>query len=248
MLDVIITSTCRRTIERTLNGFLENVSCSYKFRFLVNIDVKFPKYLPRLTKFLQQNGINDFRVNWHPKDRFAGQTEAINYLYPKITSPYYFNLEDDWIFLKKINLDSLISLMNDQENVHHIRFNKERTKKYARLYHLSDQDLPQYRLPNKDTVINSTNLVQTHVWSFNPSLVRTSIMTKMLPIPIDSHSEQYLCHKYEEIFSSSGAFILGKIGDSPIVSDIGRNKIKVYLRRLKHKILRLSDLKEPLKK
>lgn len=240
MLDVIITSTCRKTIERTLNSFLENVYCSDKLRFLVNIDVKNPKYLPRLTNFLHNMGINEFRVNHNPKPQLIGQTEAINYLYPKVLSPYYFNLEDDWIFRKKINLDSLIALMNDHENIHHIRFNKERTKDYAWLYHLSDKDSSQYRLPNKDTVINDFNLAQTHVWSFNPSLVRTSILKKMLPVPTDANSEKYLCHKYDEIFRSSGAYILGKIGDSPIVSDIGRNKIIVYLKRLKRKTLRLA--------
>lgn len=239
MLDVIITSICRKTIERTLNSFQKNVHYSGNYRFLVNIDVKNEYYLHNLINFLHKNNIDNYRINYDISTKLRGLTEAITFLYSQVVTDYYFNLEDDWIFHKKINLDRLIDLMDNNEIIHHIRFNKERTKNYTRLYYLSNNHSSEYILPNEEIVINDINLVKTYVWSFNPSLVRTSVMKQMLPITLNENSEKHFCLKYSELFFSSGTYILGKIGDPPIVSDIGRNKFVSVLKKIK-KILLLT--------
>ena len=236
MLDVIVTSTCRRTIERTLPSFLEKVSCSEGFRFIVNVDVKHKRYLPRLKRYLAGSGIEDVRFNMNPHAGPRGQSEAVNYLFARIESPYCFHLEDDWIFLKEIDLDDLIQVMKKNKNIHHIRFNKMRTKDYAWLYHLSDEDSIEFRKPNHNCKIDGIDLVRTHVWSFNPSIARTSVVKSLVPVPLDTSCEKYFCNRYDHMFIEKGTYIWGRIGDEAAVRDIGRNRLIGYLKLLKKRI------------
>lgn len=234
MIDVIITSTCRKSIVTTMESFHRNISYSGNFRFLVNIDViNNSDYLPELMSFLNDYGIDDIAVNRNPLEWPKGLTAATNYLYSKVESKYYFNLQDDWIFLKKINIDPLIELMDTHEDIHHIRFDKQRTRNYSWLYHKSDRDIPEFRKPNVNVNINNMKLVTNYVWSFNPSFSRTSTMKKFLPVPAEKRAETYFCSKFDELFSANGAFIYGRIGDNPTARDIGRNRLIEYLRHLK---------------
>lgn len=236
MLDVIITSTCRKTIENTLESFIRNVSCFDDFRFIVNVDVRNPKYLDRLNRFLDQKGIRDVRINPYPAEMPRAHAEALNYLFGRIESPYYFHLEDDWVFLKRIDIDPLIEIMQTHD-IDQIRFNKQRTKDYAWLYHISTEDIPKYRKPNRNTVLNGMNLVQTWVWSFNPSIGRASTVQSIMPFPVSPNPEKYLCHKYDEIYSTRGAFIWGRIGDKAAVHHIGLERW-IWLKQIRRKILK----------
>lgn len=231
-IDVIITSTCRKTIEKTVHSFFDNVSYSYGFNFIVHVDVKNPHYLPYLKKYLKDLGIIDFRINMSPKPHPEGLTEAVNYLYPRIKTPFYFNLEDDWIFLKKINMDKLIELMEYNKLIDIIIMNKEPIKKEAWLYHLSPSNAP-VTAENINTKIKNTNLVKTCYWSFNPSLARTSTTKKMLPIPSNAKAETFFCNSYDQLFQTRGAYFPGQIGDSPIIRDIGRNNWTKLKRTIK---------------
>ena len=240
MLDVIVTSTCRKTIIPTMKSFLKRVFSSQQYRFIVNIDVRNPAYLPKLKQFLADMNIDVFRVNMSPKPWPRGLTETTNFLYTKVETPYYFSLQDDWLFLRTINLDPLIEVMNHNPYVDHIRLSKQRIRPYAWLYHLSGEDVPKYRKPNIEMAIDNINLVRTHNWSFNPSLSRTSVMKTMLPVPVRTRAETHFCLRYDQLYSTRGAYVLGRIGDKPAVRDIGRNRYREYFRRLKTRLLRAT--------
>jgi len=239
-MDVVITSTCRKTLEKTVESFLDKLHVSEEFNFIVNVDVKNPRYLPTLEKYFEKKNINDVHINPHPALAPKGQADAVNYLYTKLKSPYYFNLEDDWIFLKTVNLDELIEVMEKNKNIDIIKFNRMRIPEKSWLYHLSPSSAPLTGI-NSNQSIGNLNLVKTHNWSFNPSLVRTATIKKMLPVELTdsnklsplSNAEKYFCHTYDHMFSKRGAFFLGCIGDPPIIRDIGRNKWKIYRRRMK---------------
>lgn len=239
-IDVVVTSTCRKTVEKTVESFLDKLYLSEEFNFIVNVDVKNPGYLPTLEKYFKRKNINDVHINHHPARPPKGQADAVNYLYNKLNAPYYFNLEDDWIFLKTINLDALIEVMEKNEDIDIIKLNRMRIPEESWLYHLSPSSAPLTGM-NSNQSMGNLNLVKTHNWSFNPSLVRTATIKKMLPVEFTgtkklsppSNAEKYFCHTYDHMFSKRGAFFLGCIGDPPIIRDIGRNKWKVYRRRLK---------------
>lgn len=238
MLDVIITSTCRKTIEITLKSFMKNVYCSGGFRFIVNVDVRNSSYQDRLVNFLCSQGINHVRINPVLKGRLGSHMDAINYLAGAIESPYYFHLEDDWVFLCKIDLDPILNLMGVRSNVHHIRFNKERTREATWLYHLSDIDAPEYQKASRNVNMGGLGLVETCVWSFNPSLGRTETLKKLTPLHGGGNPEKQLCSKYDQLCLGGdyGTYIYGNIGDPAMVKDIGRDPFREYYRGLKRKI------------
>jgi hypothetical protein len=240
MLDVIITSSCRKTIVAALDSFLDKVHCSDKLRFLVHIDVLKPKNLSHIKNYLRRLEVHSgfevkLRINSNPDNNwYTAHTKAVNYLFNKIETPYYFHLEDDWIFIKYVDLDPLIKLMNANKYIDHIRFSKEIIKEKAWLYHLSDEISEEYLVPNVEVVIDGIPLVRTPLWSFNPHLGRSSVIKNFINIPPNNNPEKYVCHKYLEIVKEGHTYIYGRIGDSAFVKDLGRNIIKQKIRKIKY--------------
>lgn len=232
MIDVLVTSTCRMTIKRTLESFTDRVTSSDGFRFLVNIDVVHPWRLEQVQNVLHDFGITQYRVN----DKPQGHAAAVSALYEMIESDYYFSLEDDWIFCRDIDLDVIKSIMEQNYDIDIIRLNKEINPEKEWLYHKSDYKNKEYvHLTPKD--FNGYTLLQNVTWTFNPSLARYSTLKAMLPIPIDVNPEQYLCHRYDEYYRSRGSYIWGAVGDSRCIRDIGRNQIRSNFRKIKNRIL-----------
>jgi hypothetical protein len=221
MMDVIVTSTCRRQFETTYASFMKNVKYDQGFRFIVRIDVleKNKHYLPRLLEFLRRNSISDININTG-KHSFAG---AVNYLFKKLQSEHYFHLEDDWLFLKPIDLNAVMEIMKNNKNIHSIRFSKEQIKKpdYRMKKSLAKKN-ELYLLPGREINIDGINLIETSIWSLNPYVARTAIVKQFLDIPEDINPEEFLSKRYFSAFSSPALYIYGKYGDSPCVRDIGR--------------------------
>lgn len=234
MLDVIITSSCRNTIIRTLNSFQKSVSYAGNYNYIVNVDVLNRKYLPSLLRYFEKMKITNIHINENPKGFNHSHTKAICYLYGKVNTPVFFHLQDDWIFLKKIELDPLIKLMEKYSYIDHIRFSKEKIKERAWLYYLSDEVSEEYLVPNKQVGIDGISVVQTPTWSFNPSLVRTSVAKKFTNISEGTRAETYICKNYPTMLNHQGTYIFGKIGDSRTVKDTGRNKLINKLRKFKY--------------
>ena len=236
MIDVIITSTCRPTLAKCLASFRTMVACTEGFRFLVNIDVRDETNLPQTLNTLKLHGISDIRITRHPAPSPNGHVDAINYLYEKVEERYYFSLEDDWIFLRTIDLDGYIALMDSTPVVDHVRFSKERIKGYSWLYYLSVEDQPEFRRPNTDVVLGTVPLVKTHTLSFNPSLNRSLTVQSLLPVPQDVNPEQHLCAEYAKQYAARGAYIAGHIDEEPWVKDIGRNPVREAMRKFKQRV------------
>jgi hypothetical protein len=236
MLDVIMTSSCRSTIIRTIGSFLKNVHYSGGYNFIINVDVLHENYLPTLMNYLKKMKINNVRINKDIAKFNRAFLKAVTYLYGQIKTPFYFHLEDDWIFLRKVNLDPLIDLMEKHPYIDNIRFSKEKIKEKAWMFHLSDVVSDEFLVPNKQVEIDGIPLVQTPTWSTNPSLARTAVVKEFINIPEDTRLESYICNNYPRIFKHQGTYIYGKIGDPRIVLDIGRNKIRNKLRKIKYTI------------
>lgn len=232
-LDVIMTSTTRPQIIKTIASFKKQVRYAGKFRFVLNIDTKERAVAAWLIEFLRSQKITHYQVNSTEKLGEQAHVNAINYLLAQVVSPVYLHLEDDWIFKKPVDLSPLVALMIANKDIHHLRFSKERILPYAWLYYLSDDDVPEFRKNNVNCRVDGVPFVKTHTWSFNPSLARTDVARKMLPCPIDRNPEQHMCFRHVELYGDEGKYILGQIGDSATVADIGRNKVRERARQLK---------------
>ncbi len=221
MIDVIVTSICRRQFETTYASFMKNVRYNEGFRFIMHIDVlkKNKSYLPRLLEFLKYNNIKDVIVN-KGDHAFAN---AVNHLFKRLQSEYYFHLEDDWSFLRSIDLDAIIQVMKHNQNIHHIRFSKERIRKPTDLMKKNLARTNElYLLPGKEINMGGLDLVRSSIWSLNPHIARTSIVKQFKAIPLDINPESFLSKSYSDKFRMPGLYIYGKYGDPPYVSDIGR--------------------------
>ena len=240
MLDVIITSTCRPTIKKTIQSFLKSVDTHENFRFIIHIDVLSVDYLNKEIEFLEAIGRDNdidlnIKINMFPgSDVFKNHCNALRYLFNEIKTELYFHLEDDWIFLKKIKLDLLIDLMAKEQYINQIRFSKERIKEKSWLYHLYNDVTDESLKPNLSCIINDIPMVQVPVWSFNPHIGRTKIVKQIKMSDMCSYPESYFCKKYFEIMQENGVYVYGQIGDSKFVKDIGRNLLLQYARKIKY--------------
>jgi len=243
MIDVIVTSTCRKHFEATYASFIKNVKYDDGFNFVVNIDVleRSKHYLPRLLEFLKYNSIKDINVNTE-EHTFAN---AVNYLHKRLQSKYYFHLEDDWIFLKSIDLNKIIQVMNGNKNIHSVRFSKEKIKKpNSKMVKSLAKSKELYLLPGEQVNIDGIDLIKTSIWSLNPHIARTSIVKHLTGIPGCVNPESFLSKRYYGKFNSSGAYIYGKYGDPPYTKDIGRPCYLVKKARAIIEIIRVPSLIE----
>lgn len=218
---------------------MEKIKYTGKLRFIIHIDVKNLRSLPVIQDFFNNialNGINvDVHVNMHPlNDSYEAHTKAINFLYKKIETPYYFHLEDDWEFLKYIDLDVLLKLMEKYTNIDQIRLSKETIKEKAWLYHLSEKISEEFLVPNVGVTIENVPLVQTPLWAFSPHLGRSSVVKNFMDIPSGWNPEKYICHKYPLLEKKGRIYIYGKIGESRYVQDLGINRVRVNIRKYKY--------------
>ncbi|MCX7994761.1 MAG: hypothetical protein N3A65_03170 [candidate division WOR-3 bacterium] len=220
-LDVIVTSICRPHFYTTYRSFKENVTYSGEFHFIIHIDVlkKNRRNLPALLNFLKTIGVADYHINFGEND-FAN---AINYVYRKIKTPFYFHLEDDWIFKRKVDLDFLLNIFARIPYINQIRFSKEK------LIPIPESVIKKYKaknelhlLPGEQVKVNGIDMIVSQMWSFNPHLGRTAILKEFYPVPKGINPEEYMTKRYLARYGSNGLYIFGKYYDEPYVKDIGR--------------------------
>ena len=236
MIDVTITGSGRwKYLKRTIESFTQNVSCSERFRFLVTDDAGYHCESNGTRKAIVDSGVFDA---WHFTKR-QDYSECIAWLYANLKSEFFFHLQDDWEFLKPVNLDPLIALMRHHRSINHIKFNKRKTRatlKPEAWNHLG-------KLPKRNTVIDGIPLVAYPYWAMHPSLNRTSFVHRFkvprsgqkeydrafkpsrwerywlqtLFVGVDRKNPKDSCRKV-------GTYIYGKIGSPPYILHIGEDR------------------------
>ena len=234
-LDVLITSTCRKTIEPTLKGFLAKVSCPRGFRFVVNIDVLDPGYLERELAFLKGMGITEIMVNREVVSPGVNHARAVTRLFNSVRSPFFFFLEDDWLFLRRVDLDPLVNLMERYPFIDHIRFSKEKIKKRAWLYYVSQEISEDVLRDNTQADLDGIPLVKSWGWTFNPGLNRSALLKDFGGNGIvEASAEVWVSRRYQEVYKNRGVYIYGHIGEPAAVKDLGRDRLLQWSRKAKH--------------
>ncbi len=127
MIDICIVTTLRPEILReTLDSFFHIVKRRTNLRLIVNIDCV-PNYnikdmksmLIEIAFYVGNFGVRTI-FNHCSKGNFA---RAVKIVWGKTIADYVFNLEDDWTFLKEIDLEKCIERM-EKENFDYMRFPK----------------------------------------------------------------------------------------------------------------------------
>jgi hypothetical protein len=106
-----------------------------------------------------------------------GLRPALKTALKRINSEYIMFLEHDWKFIRKVNLNDLINLMEMEKSINYIRFNKRKTRETG-----EDTIL-------NETIINNTKLTKTSNWSNNPHIARTKVYRKWISL---AHPLKYM--------------------------------------------------------
>lgn len=219
ILDVVVTSSGRDTIFPTIESFLANVQYSGEFRFIVNVDLCQTKHLSDIRALFKNLNVKCFNVNHKPR----GFTKSVAFVLSRIETPLYFHLEDDWIFLKRLNIDPLLSLFKKFYSLNHICFSKKKILYYNELFYLRKfkfipVDYDKFKTEN--VILDDISLVKTITYSTNPNISRTNHFKKLWHVDFLNIEQQFALQNFL-LGNRRGYYILGQIGDGSTVQHIG---------------------------
>lgn len=112
-----------KILERTYSSFSKNLVGIdlKKCKLILNIDplpVKNNKESVRgHIMNVAQEYFGEVEVNW---SKTANHTNAVKTVWSKVKTPYIFHLQDDWELYKKVNIDDMFKVMEDNPNVHEV--------------------------------------------------------------------------------------------------------------------------------
>jgi len=161
--EVVITGSSRPTLYPDLwESFNNMVIMKEKPIITVYEDVILADGSAKVKEFIK-NKVDKY-IEIKPNIRLG---RVFNMLLDNIKCEYFVYLQDDWKFLKKIDIDLLIDIMDKNKNIKQIWFPKKLTQNF-----FSKQC-------KVDVKIDGVNFVPFKYWTFLPSITRTSYIKKV---------------------------------------------------------------------
>ncbi len=219
VMDVIITSSGRHTIFPTMESFLDKVKYSGEFRFIINVDLCIKKHEWDIILLFKKLNMKCFNINYIPQ----GFTKALAFVLKRVETPFYFHLEDDWIFEKEINIDPLRDLFYEHNFINHICFSKKKILYYNELFYLRKlKFIPVTcdKFKTKNVSIDNIDLVKTITYSTNPNISRTRHFQKLWHVNSLNLEQQFSLQNFL-LGNRRGYYIHGRIGEEAMVRHIG---------------------------
>lgn len=219
-LDIIITSSSRYPpLRETLLSMQRYLRFSGKKRIHVNIDVPPNRDAEALMieEFLEENVpevCTKFVIN--PRE---GIGPGLNRLKRCAVSKYVWYTEDDWRILSPINVDRLVSLMENNSKVNQISFSKLNNPPTSPKPGGPDgQDVFTY----EPRLFKEATLLVAERWRWAPSLWRTSFMKSKWNFALTTATKKFGrmlkqnagLREWDPSWQEEniGAYIYGKIG------------------------------------
>jgi hypothetical protein len=189
MIDVTMTATLRpEIIQRTLSSFKTNLFLpTRRYRLIANIDVAPPENEPSLICVckLLANALYTatLRVSYIPN--FAA---ALRWTWSKVTTTYFFNLEDDFELLVPVDINEMIETMEQCPELAVLRFPKgPATETHCRQSQYLKE--PKY-IWNGSYYQCPDNSRKREGYYGSPSLIRTAWMQGVLSYLTDLKSPE----------------------------------------------------------
>ena len=150
-----------KLIKKTLESARDKLLSDREVKVIVHCDLwddssESDQYLKNLRKLSSLYG---FELLFGSRGLSCATREMIS----RVDTEYYFFLEHDWVFEKKIDLDEIVRMMDANKNVKYIRFNKRKNKIAG-----GDSIL-------EPRCIDGVNLLANDNWSANPHIARVSV-------------------------------------------------------------------------
>ena len=118
MIEITTTAVGRAEILRkTYSSFKENLFKDHPVRLIINIDPVGPddpkKVLAVAEEFFPIHKVRMPEEAWFPS--------AFKWAWEQTSTEYVFNLEDDWVLLREIDLEDMLRVMKDNPKLAHLR-------------------------------------------------------------------------------------------------------------------------------
>jgi GT2 family glycosyltransferase len=185
MITVIVTSSNRfDLLERTLDSFLALNTYPIE-KYIINED---SGNVECVKKIIDKYG-HLFHVLFHPKRE--GLSTALDNLMLHVTTPYVFNIEDDWEFFGNPNfMQESLDILEKDYSTYQVW--------------IRDKNDHKHPLSKKNNLFDLVSKGYQGHWggfSFNPSLRRFSDIKMIFPNGFKEFGDEALCSKQAESFN-----------------------------------------------
>lgn len=218
---LVLTHRNSNTIFRTIDSFKSMVDKD------IPIIIGYDNHNDNIYKQILETYCKNYNYSLVVTDNSNLSQNLINSI-ENINTKYVFILEHDWEFISNINLSSLITLMDNYNNINYIRFNKRKTILFE-----------PFDSPLEEINIDGINLLKVWSYSGNPHIVRTSFLKDIVVKVIEiskwkNHPKRGMEASMTELIKLKakkfglgtshnmfGTYIYGKMGDNAVVTHIG---------------------------
>jgi len=212
-IDIMRTSASRpEFFKATTEALVERVKFSGKLRWIVHEDCIFEESSDRVMEYIEQSGIYEI---YHRDNPPIKQGPSLKWLLDQTKTDYILNFEDDFYLLKEINLDKLIEVMDNNNNINQIGFQKRPLS-----FH-------KYSFTVKESQYDGVPLTTNMHWAFTPALWRSSWIKERW-ITADNSGFNWTLNSHLKG---------GKTMDQTDASWIEKNMGTYFLGQVKHKRL-----------
>ena len=207
-IDITMTATLRpKLVRKTLSSFCKNLFRDReRFRLILNVDCVGLDVSP----FEVADVCREFFDVVIYEEASPSFFNAMIRNWSRVSSTYFFNLEDDWKLKRKIDIDDMLRILEEHPEYYMVRLGKMKLEK---------------GFAKGDGFIS----VPDYLFSANPSLLRWSFAEDVLMKIKDGMAfETQLRHDdvnpnppLMEFMKTKRYCILGEPGWSPVICDIG---------------------------
>lgn len=152
------------------------------------------------------------------RDQHYGFAKNIEYCLERVVTPYVLIVQHDWIFVKSVDLDKLVKIMDEYDDVKYINFISSSTTNFLDRFHDFAKVKPDEFL-NKYSDKYKIPIIPLPFWYDKPHLCQTNYYKKIL----SSKYYNYATKKQEPVKS----FVEDTYGHI-ILNDIKANGIKAH--------------------
>jgi hypothetical protein len=216
MIDVFITSASRLDcLKETIDTMKANLITSKKFRIILHDDVVKIKESEAVEDWALNSGEIDMFIKTAPAKRLGS---AITKCLPLIETELFLKWEDDWRFLKEVNLDEILGVMQNNLHINQVSFNAW------------DNEPIKHDIYRPVFGYDNIKLTQIQEWIVGVSVTRTSfIKSKWKPKFFDANDiiqemgtvDLSKGRDMEWMKNNVGCYFYGGHGDGPYVFHLG---------------------------
>ena len=212
MLDVTMTCTMRpELLIKTLRSFAQQVRHAGQVRIIANIDPIGPSTQADIDKIIRACATSNdwgYKINWAIIPCFSA---AVQWVWEQVESPIFLHLEDDWVFLKPVDMADIYKAFELFPKLGHLCLRKKHIKR------------GKVRKVTKDSYI--TYKLGLKKYGLPPSFWRSELVQAVAPhldLKEDPEKQLWESRPVGSRIARWKPAYFGKIGETPWVKDIGR--------------------------